>query len=301
MDYYINHTAYTNAFALPSAVVDNHLKLAKAEHIKVLLYIFKNAAENPDTEILASATGLDPYDVEEALLYWADAGILLPKEPKPETAKAPTKKAVAQEILPTRKDVSQRGAEDARVRYLMREAQLKLGRNLKSNEAQTLLWLYDDQGLDVSLILLIIQYAVSQGKSNIRFIESVAIDWVNKGIDNINDADLQLKQMAEANECWSIVSRAFGLERRKPSAKETEHALLWIKEWQISREMLVAAYEECVNIKSKFSFAYVSKIIENWHEKGYKTVTDIKPKETSKEDIAAYNLDLYEKMLNSKD
>ena len=149
MDYYINHTAYTNAFAVPSVVVDNHLKLAKAEHIKVLLYIFKNAAEIPDTDALASATGLDPYDVEEALLYWADAGILLPKEPKPETAKAPAKKAVAQEILPTRKDVSQRGAEDARVRYLMREAQLKLGRNLKSNEAQTLLWLYDDQGLDV--------------------------------------------------------------------------------------------------------------------------------------------------------
>ncbi len=299
MDYYINHTVYTNAFALPCAVVDNHLKLAKAEHIKVLLYIFKNSAANPEKEIISAATGVDLYDVEEALLYWADAGILLPKE-QTVAAVAQSKKAVSQDILPTRQDVAKRGAEDPKVRYLMREAQLRFGRNLKSNESKTLLWLYDDQGLDVSLILLIIQYAVQHGKSNIRFIESVAVDWVNKGIDNITDADFQLKQLAEQSECWSIVSQAFGLERRKPSAKETEHALLWVKEWQISKEMLVAAYEECVNAKSKFSFAYVAKIIESWHEKGYKNVSDITSK-SEKSDIAAYNLDLYEKMLNSKD
>lgn len=300
MNYYINHTVYTNAFAIPGAVVDNHLKLAKAEHIKVLLYIFKNSASDPDIKEISAATGLDCFDVEEALLYWADAGIILPKEVAPKKP-AKAQKAVTQDIMPTRQDVARRGAEDTRVQYLMREAQVKLGRNLKSNEAQTLLWLYDDQGLDVSLILLIIQYAVSQGKSNIRFIESVAIDWVNKGIESITDADIELRKMAEQNECWSIVARAFGLERRKPSTKETEFALLWIKEWHFSKEMLVAAYNACVDAKSKFSFAYTAKILEAWHEKGFTSPEEITDDRNKKEDIAAYDLDLYEKMLNSKD
>ena len=68
----------------------------------------------------------------------------------------------------------------------------------------------------------------------------------------------------------------------------------------ITRE---AAYEECVNTKSKFSFPYTAKIIESWHEKGFKTPKDIEKQEKTadKEDFAAYDIDLFEKMLNTKD
>ena len=60
------------------------------------------------------------------------------------------------------------------------------------------------------------------------------------------------------------------------------------------------AYDECVNKKSKFSFPYVAKIIEVWHEKGYMKPEDIE-KAPKKNDFASYDMDLYEKMINSKD
>ena len=148
------------------------------------------------------------------------------------------------------------------------EAQQKFGRNLKTNETSTLVWLYDDEGLDVSLILMIIQYAVAHNKANIRFIESTAVDWINKGVDSIALADEELRKMSLGEQAWKIVCSAFGLESRKPSKKETELATLWIDEWKLSKENLVEAYEECVNAKSKFSFAYTAKIIENWHKDG---------------------------------
>ena len=48
---------------------------------------------------------------------------------------------------------------------------------------------------------------------------------------------------------------------------------------------------------------YVSKILENWHEKGYKTPDDIEEKKkndnTESESFATYDLDLFEKMINS--
>ena len=67
--------------------------------------------------------------------------------------------------------------------------------------------------------------------------------------------------------------------------------------------MLEAAYEECVNTKSKFSFPYTAKIIESWHEKGFKTPQDTQKREKSdnKDGYAAYDIDLFEKMLNTKD
>lgn len=300
MDYYINPSVFSAVFPIPSEIVDKYLKLAKGEHIKVLIYIMRNSANNPSLEEIIENTDVCEYDVKEALLFWADAGILIAKNDT--LAVNETLKTVAKVLKPQREDVAKRGLEDPKIRYLLNETQLKFGRNLKSNETCTLVWLYDDKGLDVSLILLIVQYAVAHGKKNISFIESVAVDWINKGVNNLADADEELRKLAISEQAWSAVQSAFGLERRKPSKKEAELSLKWIDEWKISKEMLQAAYEACVDSKSKFSFPYVARIIEVWHEKGYKTPEEIVPKEKREETAqGAFDIDAFEKMLNSKD
>ena len=302
MNYIIDPKVFSAVFTVPAAVADKHLKLARGEHIKVLLYIMRNMSVNPDNAEIAAAAGLSEYEVEEALLYWAGAGILLPDGRSAEKAeiKAP---AVKQNAKPDRADVARRGAEDEKIRYLLTETQMKLGRNLKSNESSTLVWLYDDLGLDVSLILMIVQYAAAHGKPRISFIESTATDWVNRGIDTIAEADRELNKMAMSEQAWGIVCSSFGLEKRKPSKNELKLSLMWTDEWKMSREMLTAAYNACVDSISKFDMKYVSKILENWHEKGYKTPDDIEEKKkndnTESESFATYDLDLFEKMINS--
>ena len=302
MNYRINPSAFSAVFTVPAEVADRHLKLARGEHIKVLLYIMRNMTVPINTSVIAEAVGISEYDVKEALLYWADAGILICDGDLKENAEIKPK-TVNRAQKPTRRDVARRGNEDEKISYLLRETQMRLGRNLKSNETGTLVWLYDDEGLDVSLILMIVQYAAAHNKANIRFIESTAVDWINKGIDTVADADAELNRMAMGDQAWKIVSSAFGLERRKPSKKETELSLLWVNDWKMSKEMLEAAYEECVNAKSKFSFPYTAKIIDSWHEKGFKTPKDIQKRkqDVEKEGYAAYDIDLFEKMLNTKD
>ena len=302
MDYFVNSALLSSAFTIPSVVVDNYLKFAKAEHIKVLLYILRNMWTELRTEDISEQTDLSEYEVKEALLYRADTGILLPKEqPKQEVKKPEATKAVTRSEKPSRTDIAKRGNEDAKIRYLLQETQLKLGRNLKSNEASTLVWLYDDQGLDVSLILLIVEFAVKHNKANIRFIEATAVDWINNGIDNIIDADKALNKLAVSEQAWSIVCSAFGIQRRKPSKKEAELSYLWINEWKLTKETLISAYDECVNAKSKFSFSYTAKILENWHNTGISSAEESKKAQKDKTNEVSYDLDLYEKMLNSKD
>ena len=301
MEYMINPTAFSSAFTVPANVVDGYLKLAKGEHIKVLLYILRNMSDDLSEEMVAHQTDVSLFDVKEALLYWADAGVLLPKAAPVDNQTK--KQVVTRSQKPNRNDVALRGAEDPKIRYLLNEAQLRLGRNLKSNEASTLVWLYDDEGMDVSLILMIVQYAVENGKANMRFIESTAVNWINKGITSVAGADEALRQLTIGEQAWRVVSTAFGIEKRKPSPKETELSALWVDTWGMSTAMLEAAYAACVDTKSKFSFSYTAKIIETWHEKGYEKPEDIQKKEKTKNnnDYAAYDLDLFEEMLNTKD
>ena len=63
-------------------------------------------------------------------------------------------------------------------------------------------------------------------------------------------------------------------------------------------------YEYLEKQTKKFDMKYVSKILENWHERGYKTPDDIEERKSGAEEnksFAAYDLELIEKMLNSDD
>ena len=301
MDFNINPEKLSAVFMLPTCVADKYLKLASGDHIKVLLYILRHISDDINDNMIANACGVNEYTVKEALLYWYDCGVLIRKN-APGAIIEENKPVVEKALKPSRLDVAKRGNEDPKIRHLLNEAQIKMGRSLKSNESSTFVWIYDDLGLDVSIIILIIQIAAEQNKCNIRFIEKTAVDWVNRGITTLLAADKEIKNIALRDKAWNIVQNAFGIERRKPSKKETDYAVLWVDEWKFSKEMLVAAYETCVNANSKISIPYIAKILESWHKKGYTKpedlVSDKKETEVSK---SAFDVDLFEKMLNSKD
>ena len=83
MGYYINPAAFSAVFTVPAEVADRHLKLAKGGHIKALLYIMRNMSSGIDAAVLADKCGITEYEANEALLYWSDAGILIPDNPQP--------------------------------------------------------------------------------------------------------------------------------------------------------------------------------------------------------------------------
>lgn len=310
MNYYVNPQGLMAAFPVPIAVVDRYFKLAKAEHIKVLLFLLRNMAADLTEAQIAEECGVSQFDVKEALLYWADAEVLLPKDAPVTSQKSGTQKTVvSKREKPSRSDIINASRENPKIQYLMSEAQIKFARNLRETEKSTLVWLHLDEGLDISVILLVIQYAIKKGEGSLRFIESVAVDLIKKGINNVADAEEELNRKEIYNQAWLVVMSAFGIERRKPSQKELEHANMWLNEWKFSKEMLTAAYDECIDHKSKFLFSYVSKILGNWHDAGFKTLEEVKKAALDKkgavkkdnDDYATYDLDLFEKMLNSKD
>ncbi len=309
MKYFINPNAFMSAFSLPSSISDNYLKIASGTEIKVIIYFFRHSSDGFNIEKCSEDLGISTGEIEDSLLFWCDQGVILKQG---ETLENETQKpkAVVKNAKPTRQDVARRGLEDKNVTLILSEAQLKFGRNLKTNESSTLLYIYDDLGLDISVVLFLLQYAFNEGKLNIRFIEKTAVEWSNKGVNSVLDAEKIITEKIKSDLAWKRTEKAFGIEHRKPSAKETKYSNLWFNDWELNDEVLSIAYDTCVDAKSKFIFEYCAKIIENWHKEGLITPEDIrfyvenhKPEKPNKTDIsyAGYDIELYEKMINSDD
>lgn len=298
MIYNVNPAIFSSTYAIPTDVADKYLKIATHTQLKVLLYFMRNISDGIDSQKISDALRLDINETEDALLFWQQCGILTGATPKEEL-----KTVVVKSTLPSRTDVIKRGLEDKQLMFLLREAQLKFGRNLKQNESQLLVSLYDDHGMDPSVILLLLGYAVREGKCNLTFVKKTATHWLESGVETVMDAENLIAESAKQNLAWSVVQSAFGIERRNPSTKEAELSNLWVNEWKISTELLKAAYDACVDAKTKLSMPYVSKIIESWHKDDITNPEQISAKKKNvkpqgKNDYAGYDLDLFEKMLN---
>lgn len=306
MKYRINPAELTSVFTLPCRVADEQLKLTGAVQLKVLLWVYRHISEAPDSAAIAKAIGVPEADINDALRYWCDAGILLCADEPAVTVPAPKnevpKKTVSpQTRKPDRVEVSKRGLECPEIAFLLQEAQQLFGRCLRQSEASTLVWLYDDEGMGVAVLLMLIQYAVSEERCNIGFIERTALDWIDSGVTDLKTAEAKLNELARRKTAWGIVCRAFSMDRRAPSKKEQETAYKWIEEWKYGQDILKAAYDACADSISKFSFPYIDKIITGWHKQGVKTLDDIEniEKPEKKNSYGTYDLSLAEKMLDS--
>ena len=307
MKYTINPVVFGSSFSFPASVVDNCLKIATETEIKVILYFFRHFAEGVIIDNCAAVLDISKSEVTAALSFWKKYDVITACDDE-DVKTSFTKRAVVKNERPTRVDVAKRGSEDKNFAMILNEAQLKFGRSLKTNESSTFLYIYEDLGLDLSVCLYLLQYAVNQGKTNIRFIEKTAVNWVNLGVKTISDAEKIVINELNSNLAWKRCQKAFGIEQRKASPKELECSLKWFDEWKLDEDYLNLAYNVCVDTKSKFIFSYCAKIIENWHNSGLNSKEDVEDylsKHSSGKDeennYAGYDIELYEKMLENCD
>lgn len=306
MNYFADFKFFQDVFQVPKDVGEKHLKLATPTQLRVLLYVLSHLNIDPAENDISAFLGLPESEVLDALKFWESTGILVSKTgPTAEPQEEKPKKKIVRKaaIKPTKEEIVQRGLESEQLRMLLHEAEEKFSRPLQFGEISTLVWLFDNQGMDTSLILMVIEYAKQENKCNIGFIERTAIEWLNNDITDILSAENYLRMQNEKKTAWKIVEASFGIESRLPSKKELDYSKLWVVDFGFGRQILSAAYERCVDAKSKFDMRYTAKILENWHSKGYSTLDEIlageeKQKAEKSGGMATYNLSDLEKLIN---
>lgn len=326
----INLGQWNSIFAVPSCVVDKHIKLAGAVQLKVLLFILRHAGENFSCDDIASFLSMHPADVKDALQYWVETKLISKNDdviiPFPllegnacdennkvsenstaelnvlnEISKKP--RVLSRPQKPDNLFVAQRIKESPEIAFLMQEAQVILSRPISNGDSATLLMFHDTDGLPVDVILMLMQYAVSIGKGNMRYIEKIAISWGNEEIDTVQKAENKLRQLESYNQSWSIVEKTLGIDHRSPTAKEQEAANRWVNEWKISVELIKEAYDRCVNLKGRYIIGYMDSIIKRWHSMGIKTLSEAMEEQHRAKGAnnryihsPSYNIEEFEKM-----
>lgn len=310
MGYQIDLGAWNAVFAVPSVLVDRHIKLAGKEQLQTILWVLRHAGEPFDSSTLSAALNISTDSALDALDYWTDCGLLVKLEEtlSPPPAAVPGKTAPASArpqkpapvpaepepvpILPPKPKrlprpdglyLSARIQESDAIRYLMQEAELTLGKTISPALSSALLSICDDYGLPVEVIVMILHYCKEVGKTSTAYIESVSRDWAQSGIFTLEAAEEKLRALNERRLAWGKVSSAAGLPRRAPTKKEEEAAYRWVKEWKFSQEMLSGAYERCADHIGKFSIGYLNKILERWHKLGFTTLEQVEAEEQQKQ------------------
>ena len=306
MRYILNGQAMTSAFFVPSAVVDSNLKLASHTQLKVLLVFLRNVSANISEDRIAEFLRLPVSEVTDALEFWVQAGVLASvghPEVVASKSEVKTKSVKSAVVKPTREEISQIAFTDPQLSDLLRETERKFARPLRVSEMQSLSWLYLDHGMDISLILMAVAYAIEQKNTSTAFIERTALAWIEAGVTNLEQADAYIREQNRKLTAWGMVEKAFGIDRRKPSDKELEYASRWVLEWGFSREMLKEAYNRCIDQTAKLQMSYINKILERWYKEKITTPADIDKPQTaaakSKDSASgAYDKKLVYDMLN---
>ncbi len=300
MDYSLNAGAWNSVFAVPAGVVDNYIKLADGNSLKLLLYLLRHGGRRFSENELKDALGFRrDGELEDAALFWVQRGIIsaengilspadnnigqqqyLPEFKEPvKTARRITDSDKTAGIY-TASDIAERINSDKAIAGLFIEAQKIFGRTLRQPESRVVLSLVDLYGLPPEVALMLLNYCFKSGNSSISYIQSTASLWAEEGIKTVGEADTKIGKLEKRHSIEERIKKAMGLNTNF-TPKQLKYIKTWTEDWQFGEEMIMLAYEFTVDNTSSMSFPYANKILENWKNSGLTT------KEAVERDAAA--------------
>ena len=298
----INLGMWKSVFAVPCEIIDQHLGSSSLEQIKVLLWILRNS-DNQE-KLNNYSYYFDSKVFCQCFKYWQDLGVFGDKNKNIINHEEPKlNNKISKYKKPDSAHVVQRIKNSDEIYSLIQEAQNVLGRLLSSGDNAVLIMLHDNEGLPVDVILMLLQYAVSINKSNIRYIEKTGINWALTGIDTVAKAEQKIQNLNRLNMFWRKFESLIGIEHRSPTSSEEEIILKWYDKWHYNEDLIKHAYEICVNTKGKYIIKYMDGIIKKWHSQNISNLEQLKSqdlnnnlsknKQKTASDLS-YNIDEYE-------
>ena len=285
------------AVAVPTDVIDKHLKLAPAASFKVLLFILRNPDGASDASQIAMCTGLPCEDVCDCLAFWESNGVIkIDGEINEKAAKeaignaksvcpceqeekpvAPKKGPVLVRSLPvkkpTQREIALRIAEEPELTLIYNEAQSILGTFGYDTQA-LILMIYDYYGFPPEVILMLLQHQKCEGKVSSSAIKSRAEDWAKRGIDTIEEVEKELLTLEKISKTYNEIKGAVGLETDNPSPRIAKFLRQWVESFGCSSELIAYALEQSDKV-----FSDAGKLLKKWAGTGLKTPAEVEEKQ----------------------
>lgn len=280
----------SDGFELKYDFVEKWASFAKPEHFRIYIYIlmrYKKDGICLSVEEISANLRTKQELVDEALGFWAAVGYISYQdnnytflETQKETASKSSSKKSHLRMRPsyTQSEIDAAATVNEQIDYMFKQAETTLGRLLSSNDLELLYSFVDWLGLPVEVVTMLLSYAAKLGKTDKRYLETLAIDWSEREINTYEAAESFIKEMEEIHSNERRIRSLLGIYDRALSQTEKKYIKLWTEK-RISPELISEAYERTINATGKLSFAYMNKILISWSENNITTKEQIKEHE----------------------
>lgn len=164
-------------------------------------------------------------------------------------------------------------AKEEEFTQLLYISQKYMNKVFTPRECEVFAYLYDALHMPVELLEYLVEYCVQGEHYSIRYLETVALNWHERGIKTV---EMARQHTASFSRDAFAVMKAFGLNERRPGDSEMETIKRWFQEWGFSRELVLEACARTLKSTHKPSFSYADKILSEWKKAGVRTLSDVK-------------------------
>ena len=300
MAIFINKNEESTAIA--NSFIDKYLPIAKPEYVVVYIFALRHAFDNKDwsDRDIASRLGINADCVKQAFEYWRQMGLVsvskntITFEPVYDESRNASlqSRASGKDAMPQTSynlpdsllngppeynsaDVFKSISSDKNLKEMFDIAQTILGKNLTPNEAVTLYSFCDWLGFKTEVVLLLLEYCVSQNKKSLKYIEKVAISWHEMNLVSVEAIDDYINTQKQRKNFIYSVCKMLGIENRRLTPTEQKYINDWHDNRIATLDMIAYAYDECVSQTGKLAMAYIDKILKRWHSEGITTPEQI--------------------------
>ena len=290
----LNCDYLNGAVAVPTDIIDKHLKLAPVASFKVLLFILRNPDGTESAEQIAACTGLPEGEVNDCLTYWQSYGVIrldgtknpekvqeasgnakspcqvaVPEAPKP--AKAPVKALPVKK--PTPREIAMRLKEEPELTIIYNEAQMILGTFGYDTQA-LILMIYDYYGFPPEVIITLLQHQKCEGKTSSAAIKSRAEDWAKRGIDTLEVVEKELLSLEKIKGMYDEIKETAGLDSAVPTPRVAKFLRDWAVNWECNSRLVRYALEQ-----SNKTLSDANKLLKKWAASGITEPEQVQEKE----------------------
>ncbi len=264
----LNMAGSSNITLLSNDFIDNYMKDANDVQIKLYLYLLRSISAGRSTDIseLADFFNYPEKDIERALRYWENKGVIsLGSGKKDIPDPGEIKNSYTIEMLKAFK----RSSETS---WLITALQQYTGRPVSPSQISSLLFMHKELSMSPALIDFLLQHCIEQGEDSIRGIEETALSWIEQGVQTVEEAKLFLN----GNSDRQVKHILYLLGRSgQPAPMELRLINRWLSTYRFDDRLIEEACNRAVAAVSTNRIAYAESILKKWHEQGISTLEQV--------------------------
>lgn len=283
----LNFTPISNVF------IEKYLPKARGEFIKVYLLMLKynlSGEIGVNASILAASLNLLESDIINALNYWNDEGVvkLIPIDKMGnfdiEFVDLSNDKSTNKSNFNLLDELS-----DETTSGMLKDIEKLVGRPLSPTEFTSYLSWKKDFNFSSELILLLIEYCASKGKTNHRYIEKVALAWSQMNIKSIDDAQNYIRKTEDKWVTYREILKFLGIRNTEIMKPQEDMLEKWTTTYKFPLEVIKKACDICFQRLNRADFKYIDGILSSWNKDNLKTIKQIEEKETAYKNSSSKN------------